>query len=298
MKFLVTGAWSDAKKCIFEIEKMGHTVVFMQYEKEELPCEYDWVEGAICNGLFLYHDVQKFTNLKYIQLTSAGYDRVPIDYIKAHNIEINNARGVYSIPMSEFAIASVLQFYKQSRLFYYNQKVRKWEKRRDLQELTDKIVCIIGCGSVGVECAKRFNAFGCNVIGVDVVALKSKNFKKIYPINDLNEILKKADVVILTLPLTGQTHHLINKDNLALLKRGCVLVNIARGKIIDTYALIDFLNQKKLYAALDVFEEEPLAENSPLWNMDNVILTPHNSFVGDFNSNRLHDLIIEKLKGR
>ena len=88
MNILLTGAWQDAKQNIEIIEGMGHNVIFMQFEKDELPCEYSWVEGAICNGLFLSHSIEKFTNLKYIQLTSAGYDRVPLDYIKKHNVEI------------------------------------------------------------------------------------------------------------------------------------------------------------------------------------------------------------------
>lgn len=154
MNILVTGAWQEAEKYITELESMENKVIFMQCEKNELPCEYGWVEGVICNGLFLYHDVNKFTNLKYIQLTSAGYDRVPIEYLNNKKIKINNARGVYSIPMAEFAVFSILQFYKQSRFFYKNQSIHKWEKNRNLLEMTDKKVCIIGCGSVGNRMCK------------------------------------------------------------------------------------------------------------------------------------------------
>ena len=149
MNILITGAWQDAQQHIAEIENMGHEVCFMQYEKDELPYEYGWVEGVICNGLFLYHEIEKFINLKYIQLTSAGYDRVPMDYVKKHGIEAHNAKGVYSIPMAEFAIAGVLELYKQRAFFRENQKVHKWEKHRGLLELYGKKVCIVGCGSVG-----------------------------------------------------------------------------------------------------------------------------------------------------
>lgn len=93
MNLLITGAWSDALQHIKEIENMGHSVFFLQYEKDKLPCDYQEVDGVICNGLFLYHRIEEFTNLKYIQLTSAGFDRVPIDYIQKHKIVINNARG-------------------------------------------------------------------------------------------------------------------------------------------------------------------------------------------------------------
>lgn len=122
MKLLITGAWKCTSEQLNQIESMGHSIVFMQNEKEELPCPYEEVEGIICNGLFLYHPIESFTALRYIQLTSAGFDRVPMDYIQAHGIKIYNARGVYSIPMAEFAISGVLQLYKQSRFFYENKK--------------------------------------------------------------------------------------------------------------------------------------------------------------------------------
>ena len=295
MNLLITGAWQNAKENIDSIEKMGHTVVFMQYEKDELPCDYLWVEGVICNGLFLSHPINKFENLKYIQLTSAGYDRVPMDYVKEHNIEIYNARGVYSIPMAEFAVSGVLQLYKNSKFFIKNQQNKIWEKDRNLIELYGKTVCIVGCGSVGTECAKRFKAFGCKIFGVDLVTIQDVNFDDIIHLEKLDEILPKSDVVILTLPLTKDTYHIIDKKRLDNLKDGSVLVNIARGAIVDTEALITALENKLYGAVLDVFEDEPLLNDSNLWNFENVILTPHNSFVGDKNFFRLNSTIILNL---
>lgn len=295
MNLLITGAWQNAKENIDRIEKMGHTVVFMQYEKDELPCDYLWVEGVICNGLFLSHPINKFENLKYIQLTSAGYDRVPMDYVKEHNIEIHNARGVYSIPMAEFAVSGVLQLYKNAKYFIKNQQNKLWQKNRNLIELYGKTVCIVGCGSVGTECAKRFKAFGCKVFGVDLVTKQDENFDNILHLDKLDEILSKSDVVILTLPLTKATYHIIDKKRLDYFKDGSVLVNIARGAVVDTEALMSALNNKLFGAVLDVFEDEPLIEESNLWNLENVILTPHNSFVGDHNNHRLTDVIVTNL---
>ena len=94
MKLLITGAWKCTSEQLNQIETMGHSVIFMQNEKDELPCLYEEVEGVICNGLFLHHSIEKFTSLRYIQLTSAGFDRVPMDYVQAHGIAIHNARGV------------------------------------------------------------------------------------------------------------------------------------------------------------------------------------------------------------
>lgn len=294
MNLLVTGAWSDGKNCITELEAMGHTVVFMQYEKDELPCSYEWVEGVVCNGLFLSHPIEKFTNLRYIQLTSAGFDRVDMDYVKAHGIEIHNARGVYSIPMAEFALSGVLQLYKQAAFFRENQKRHLWEKHRGLLELAGKKVLIAGCGSVGNECTKRFKAFDCNITGVDLFPREDSLYSKILPLDKLDDMLITADIVVLTLPLSEQTRHLMNDNKLSLLKDGAVLVNIARGAIVDTEALIKHIDRLG-GAVLDVFEEEPLIDNSPLWDKPNVILTPHNSFVGDNVNNRLKNLILNNL---
>lgn len=295
MNLLVTGAWAGAKAHISELEAMGHFVCFLQYEKDQLPCEYSWAEGVICNGLFLSHPIERFTNLRYIQLTSAGFDRVDMDYVKAHDIEIHNARGVYSIPMAEFAVCGVLQLYKQAAFFRENQKQHLWEKHRGLLELSGKKVCIVGCGSVGNECAKRFAAFGCEVIGVDLFPREDDLYSVILPLEQLDDALSKADIVILTLPLSEQTEHLINDNRLSLLKSTAVIVNIARGAISDTEALINHIDTLG-GAILDVFEEEPLSETSPLWDKQNVILTPHNSFVGEGNKDRLSDVIMQGLE--
>ncbi len=286
-------AWDEAD---FEaIRSLGHNIVFLQHESEMLPCPAEEIEMVICNGLFLYHSIEKFTALKQIQLTSAGFDRVPLDYIKEHDIRIDNARGVYSVPMAEFAICGVLQLYKQSRFFYDNQKEHKWEKHRGLRELHGKTVCIAGCGSVGTECAKRFKSFGCNVIGVDIAPYNSEIYNRMTGLEKLDSELAQSDIVILTLPLTEETRNLFSQKRFDAMKDGAVLVNIARGAIADTSALLSALQNRLAGAVLDVFDTEPLPEDSPLWNMQNVIITPHNSFVGENNKKRLQELVINNL---
>lgn len=299
MKLLITGAWRDAKENLDSIRSMGHEAVFLQYEKDSLPCAYEWVEGVICNGLFLHHPIEKFPNLKYIQLTSAGFDRVPMDYIARHGIAIRNARGVYSIPMAEYAVGGVLQIYKQFAFFGQNQKRRAWEKHRGLLELSGKTVCVVGCGSVGSECAKRFQAFGCTVIGVATSERIQPFFDAVRPAEELDIVLSGADVVVLTLPLNEKTYHLMDAKRLAAMKPGAILVNIARGAVVDSRALEDALKQKRLGGAvLDVFEEEPLGADSPLWELENVILTPHNSFVGDNSNSRLNRILMDNIRNR
>ena len=293
MNLLVTGAWQQATDYLEELEK-EREVIFMQWENKELPCEYEWVEGIIGNGIFLSHPIERFKNLRYIQLTSAGYDRVPMNYVEEHQIKIHNARGVYSIPMAEFAIAGVLQLYKQARFFSNNQKNHQWIKHRDLLELNGKKVCIVGCGSVGTECAKRFSAFGCHVVGIDLYPREDEYYQEMLHLKMLDDVLSQMDIIVLTLPLTEETHYLMNDGRFKQLKEGAVLVNIARGAVVDTEALIKNLD-KLGGAVLDVFEEEPLSGDSELWDREDVILTPHNSFVGEKNQKRLKECILKGL---
>ena len=297
MNILITGAWRNCDCNIEKIKHMGHNVAFMQRENDSLPCEYDWVDAVICNSLFLFHPIEKFVNLKYIQLTSAGYDRVPLDYVKKHNIDIYNARGVYSIPRAEYAVASALQLYKNFTFFHDNQKNKLWEKDRSLQELYGKTVCVVGCGSVGTECAKRFKAFGCKTIGVDISFKVDNAFDKIVLLEALDMVISQTDIVILTLPLTDETYHIFNKERFSFLKSDVILINISRGAVVDTQALVEFFSNDRpqATAVLDVFEDEPLPQSSVLWEMKNIFITPHNSFIGDANNERLADLILSNL---
>ncbi len=297
MKLLVTGAFKCSNNQLEYLKSLGNEIVFMQNEGDSVPCDYVDVEGVICNGLFLYHDIEKFSNLKYIQLTSAGFDRVPLERVKSKGIKIFNARGVYSVPMAEYAVFGVLSLYKNGKFFYKNQEEKRYEKNRSVLELFNKTVCVVGAGSVGTECAKRFKAFGTKVLGVDLFVREDDNFDKIYPLSSLDEILKISDVVVLTLPLDKTTENLFNENRFSAMKQGSVFVNIARGKIVDENALIKALDNKLYGAVVDVTVNEPLPSDSKLWEKQNVILTPHNSFVGDGNNQRLFDLIVNNLKG-
>lgn len=294
MKTLVTGVFPLDDHRRNALEALGLELTF--HQDERIPVEHpEEYEAVICNGLFTFQDIAAFRNLKYIQLTSAGMDRAPMDYIRARGIEIRNAAGVYSIPMAEYALWGVLERYKQGRFFSRNQTCRRWEKHRGLLELAGKTVCIVGCGSVGTECAKRFEAFGCRVLGVATTARAQRHFESVRSMEHLTDVLYEADIVVLSLPLTAETRGLFGEETLGAIKPGAILVNIARGPIVDTKALIAALQNNLSGAVLDVFEEEPLKEDSPLWDMENVILTPHNSFVGEGNYDRMAHTVIENL---
>lgn len=295
MKLLITGAFPWSEEQLRTLRNAGWQLVFTQREDGDLPGEAYDVDAVVCNWLFANHDIRKFNNLKCIQLLSAGLDRVPLDYIQQQGIVLHNARGVYSIPMAEFAIGGVLQLYKAGRFFWENQRNHRWDKKRDLLELFGKRVLIVGTGSVGSEVAKRFRAFTDAVCGVDLYPCENPDFQNIYPLETLDEQLKISDVVILTLPLTDETRNLFDAQRFAAMKSGSVLVNIARGGIVDEKALSDVLDEKLFGAVADVFETEPLSENSPLWDKKNLILSPHNSFVSEGNEVRMWHVIRNNL---
>lgn len=295
MNLLITGAWTEGKDYTEELETMGHSVVHMQYEQGELPCDYGWVEGVVCNGLFLRHAMDRFVNLQYIQLTSAGYDRISLESVKKRGIAAYNAAGVYAIPMAEFAVAGVLQIYKRMEFFRRNQEKRLWEKYRRLMELYGRTVCVIGCGDAGTECAKRFRVFGCRVIGVNRSLVSDDSYETVMRLDDLDEALAAADIVILTIALTEETRYLINRSRLDRMKDSAILVNLSRGSVVDERALTERIG-KIGGAVLDVFEEEPLPEGHPLWEQKNVIVTPHNSFAGEGNAGRLSGVIMSNLE--
>lgn len=298
MNLLITGAWQQAKENIPRLVDMGHDVAFLQNESDSLPCNAAWVEGIIGNGIFLTHPIENFINLRYIQLTSAGYDRVPMDYVEEHGIQIHNARGVYSTPMAEFAVAGVLALYKKLVGFLKSQENHEWHKQRDLRELSGQTILIVGFGSVGHECAKHFRAFDTVVLAADIQKPEA-GFDQFYSMDHLPEALTRADIVVISLPLTEETRGLFDEALLSVCKPGAILVSISRGAVVKEQALIKGLQSGTLGGAvLDVFEAEPLPGDSQLWDMPNVIVTPHNSFISSLNSTRLLKLIMENLPNR
>ena len=294
MNVLVTGAFQLNSEELAALEAAGHKVFIHPDERTRVE-QPECYEAVVCNGLFLDNPIERFTNLRLIQLTSAGLDRVPLDYIRAHGIELHNAAGVYSVPMAEFAVCGILQMYKQSRFFAANQAQHKWEKHRNLLELSGKRVCILGCSDVGREIAKRLKAFDCRITGVNRTVREIPDFDEVLPLDKLLDAAAVCDILICCIALTQETRGIVNKEVFDRLPTDAIFVNVARGALADETALTAWL-QSGGHAVLDVFEEEPLPETSPLWDMGNVVLTPHNSFMGDGNRVRLWEMIRENLK--
>lgn len=297
MRTIVTGALQATPEELDQLRSMGLEIVFHQDERMpvEVPEQY---EAAICNGLFLYNDIAKFKKLQYIQLTSAGFDRVPMDYIRAHGIEIHNAAGVYSVPMAEWTVMRILELYKNAGILYEKQAAHRWEKDRSWQELSGKTACIIGYGAYGEETAKRLKSFGVQVIAANRTIKESPWVDAFYPLAQLEYGLVQADIVVLAIALTDETRHLINRARLNCMKPGAILINAARGGLVDEDALVEALQSGHLAgAALDVFEDEPLTKDRDHWDISSLLISPHNSFVGEGIHKRLVDFTIRNLGG-
>ncbi len=296
MKILLTGAfgYTDEQKKL--IKDLGFNVIFQQQEKDitENCHEFD---AVICNGLFLHNPIENFQNLKYIQLTSAGYDRVPMEYVKERGIEIHNAQGVYNIPIAEHTVLKILEIYKKSRQFYENQKAHNWEKERNILELFGKNIAIVGCGNIGRTIARLLKGFGVKITAVDIFEVSDENVDVYRHIDELSSVLAESDIVVVTLPLTEETCGLFDKASFSQMKNTSILVNVSRGAVINQKHLEDaLLGGEIMGAALDVFSEEPLDGHSKLWDIPNVVITPHNSFVGENNPKRMFDVIYKNLK--
>lgn len=301
MNLLITGAFNYYEAQLAEMKRLFNNVFFVQDERipldrQNIAFDVSEINAAVCNALFLHNDLSMFKSLRFVQLTSAGFDRVPLNEMRSKGIIVENAKGVYRIPMAEWAILKILEIYKNSWLFFKAQEDCRWIKQRNLLELTDKVVAIFGLGAVGSEVAKRLRPFGCRIIGVDPCVRTSEYAHECCDVEPADKVLARSDIIILTLPLTDQTRYFFNQDRLSCVRDGAVLINISRGAVIDEAALVEKIKQEKfLGVALDVFEEEPLPKNSPLWGVKNVLITPHNSFVSDKVADRLYTLIRENL---
>lgn len=287
MRILVTGASKLSAMQMESIEAPGHQVAFLQNEVDQLPVIASDVEAILCNSLFTHHPEDQFVNLRLVQATSAGLDRLPVDALASRGVRVEPARGVYSAAIAEFVLLMILQIYKKSAVFFKQQQRRLWLKQRDLKELTELTACIVGYGSIGMEVAMRLKSFEVGIVPIGSGASPYQ----------IDQEIARADIVILTAPLTPETFHLMDERRLSLMKKGSVLINVARGELVDEGSLIKLLEDDHfLGVGLDVFESEPLVYDHRLWDYESVIITPHNSFVSDKSADRLTSLFLENIK--
>ena len=290
MKVLITGAFQINEEERKLLEQIPCEIDFHQWEKDMVD-QPELYEVVICNGLFLYNDIRKFTNLKMIQLTSAGLDRVPVDYIQEKGIVLKNAGDTYAVPMAEWTIMRILEVYKNARFFHETEKQHQWIKQRNIRELCGKTACILGTGAVGKAIAQRLKIFGVRVTGVNRTGHLAEEFDTCKSIGEWMDVIPTSDIIIAALPHTKDTEKLIDAQWFEVMKKDAVFVNVARGQIVDEQALLEVVQSKKIDAVLDVFQTEPLGEEHPFWKLDNVWVSPHNSFVGEGNHGRLFRIV-------
>lgn len=217
-----------------------------------------------------------FPRLRWIQTLSAGIDALPLGKLADKGVILTNVKGAHKIQMAEHVIWSILMLLRQGFTFVQQQEKKVFSAKPKIDEMYGKTVCIVGAGTIGKEIAKRCSVFGMTVYGVSRRGEQDPAFSKVVTIDNMPEILKVSDIVVVVLPLTPETRNLINADFISKMKDGAILINAARGQVADEDALLKALADKKIgAAALDVFVREPLSEDSPFWSLDNVFITPH-----------------------
>lgn len=253
---------------------------------------------VLAGTLWVIPPITDVRNLKWIHSFSAGAERVLTPEVKASDVIVGNCSGIHAVPIAEHILGFMLIFTRRFYQTFQNQQNKIWEKQGSITELREKVVLIVGLGHIGREAARLANCLGANVLAVDTSKKEKPEFvTSLYSSEQLDEVLPKADFVVLCLPYTQGTYHLFGMAKFRAMKDTAVLVNISRGGIVHEEQLIEALRQKVIGgAALDVTETEPLPKESPLWKMDNVVITPHHSGWSEKYMDRAVDLFCVNLK--
>lgn len=235
---------------------------------------------------------------RWVQSTSAGIGQM----VRAHNYErrmphtvFTTASGVHARPLAEFVVMVMLMHYKGALRMLEAQQRQHWERYAGT-DLDGRTLAIVGLGRVGGEIARLSRALGMTVIGADLKPAPEA-VDRYYEPSRLDAMLPQADVLVLMVPHTPQTEKMIGRKELALLPRGAYFINTARGAVVDEPALIEALRSGHLSgAALDVFAEEPLPPGNPLWEMPNVVVSPHSASTSDRENGRITELFCDNLR--
>lgn len=217
--------------------------------------------------------------LRWLHSFSAGVDRILTPEIARGPVLVSNSSGIHATPIAEHIIGFMLIFTRGFWRSFRAQARGAWERTGAMGELCGKTVLVAGLGDIGMEAARLAHAFGCRVAAVSRAKKERPVFVDILKTGRaLDALLPQADFVVIALPHTKETHHLFDAKKFRRMKRSAVLINIGRGGIVNEKDLIAALQKKTIAgAALDVFEKEPLPSESPLWRMENVVITPHHS---------------------
>ena len=218
--------------------------------------------GSLLSALWI-----EVKTVRWIHALAAGVETLPFDLLQRSEVIVTNSRGLYADALAEFAIAAMLWFAKDLRRLVRDQEAAKWEPYT-VERLEEKAVGVIGYGGIGQAVGRRTAALGMHVLPV----------RRTRELGDasLDDVIAQCDYLVISTPLTPATHHLLDRQRLERMPQHAVLINVGRGAVVDEAALIQVLQQKRIRgAALDVFETEPLPSSSPLWQLPNVLLSPH-----------------------
>ncbi|GAA0433767.1 glycerate dehydrogenase [Lentibacillus halophilus] len=252
------------------------------------------VEVLITFGFDLTKEtLEQMPSLKWVQVFQTGVEHIPIEELEERGILLTNVKGIYSTPMSEYVMSMILYYTRQLRRFIQEQQQHIWNREELVDEAGGKTIAIFGAGTIGTAIAEKARMFGMHVLGVNTSGQLRPHFDEMVTLDNKEKALKEGDFIVLLLPETKKTFHCIGRNELRLMKESAYLINIGRGGLVDTNALVNELNQKTIQgAALDVFEEDPLPKDHPLWDMNNVFITPHLSA----KTIHFYDRCIEKFK--
>jgi phosphoglycerate dehydrogenase-like enzyme len=206
-------------------------------------------------------------NTRWIHTLAAGVESLPFELLRESDVTVTNSRGLYADALGEFAIAAMFWFAKDLRRLVRNQDQHRWEPY-DVERLAGRTVGIIGYGGIGHAVGTRAAALGMHLL----------TYRRRSALGDptLDEVIAGSDYVVMCTPLTPSTHRLLSRERIAAMKPDAVFINIGRGGTVDEEALVEALQHHRIRgAALDVFDTEPLPPAHPLWQLDNVLLSPH-----------------------
>ena len=277
---------SLSKDSIDKVRKCGVTVV----EGPDYSADIIFARNKLEN-------LEKYKNLKWIQTTFSGADKFLTEEIKKSNIIVTSSKGIYNTTVSEHAMSLMLALNRGLKPSILAQQKKEWKVFDEADELYGRTVGILGVGNIGENIARLCKAFGCRVIGTSRSNKKSRYIDKMLPAARLHELLKESDYVVICLPITEGTRHLIGKKEFAMMKKSAFIINVGRGPVIDENALIDALKKGEIRGAgLDVFEEEPLPISSQLWNMENVIMTAHYAGYTPYHEERAVEIFCKNIR--
>ncbi len=242
-------------------------------------------------------ELGNYPNLRWIQMMSAGVDNLPLAELAKRGIILTNARGAHQVQMTEHVMWSLLTLFRQAHVYIRQQEQKVWNSGVKLDEMYGKTVCIVGAGRIGEAVAEKCQGFGMTVLGISKSGTSHPAYDRVGDLQELDAFLGMSDAVVVLLPLTQETERFFNAKRFAAIKRGTYFVNVARGPVVDEEALAAALEKGQVgAAALDVFVKEPLPEESHLWSMPNVVITPHIGGRSPYYSRRTFEIFLKNLR--